>query len=56
MIIAFSEGKVELHDSIKMRAKVEDEAGVMGFKVILTTVGRVILMKLFRFKHLLSMN
>ncbi|MBK7232535.1 MAG: DNA-directed RNA polymerase subunit beta' [Saprospiraceae bacterium] len=42
VIIAFSEGKVELHDSIKMRAKVEDEAGVMGFKVILTTVGRVI--------------
>jgi len=42
VIIAFSEGKVELHDSIKMRAKFEDEAGVMGFKVIQTTVGRVI--------------
>ena len=43
--IAFNEGKVKLHDTIKLKARVdiEDTEGEMELKVIETTVGRVIL-------------
>ncbi len=42
VLIAFGEKKVELHDPIGVRARVELENGEMGMKVIKTTVGRVI--------------
>lgn len=42
VIIAFNEGKVDLHAVIKVRAKVEGENGDLVTKVIETTVGRVI--------------
>ena len=42
VIIAFNEGTLDLHAMIKMRAKVEDAEGQMQFKLIDTTVGRVL--------------
>jgi DNA-directed RNA polymerase subunit beta' len=42
VIIAFNEGKVDLHAVIKVRAKVEGDNGDLVTKVIETTVGRVI--------------
>ena len=42
VIIAFNEGKADLHASIKVRANVEDEHGKMVYKLIDTTVGRVL--------------
>ncbi|MDZ4708399.1 MAG: DNA-directed RNA polymerase subunit beta' [Saprospiraceae bacterium] len=42
VIIAFNEGTLDLHAMIKMRAKVEDAEGRMQFKLIDTTVGRVL--------------
>ncbi len=42
VIIAFNEGKVDLHAAIKVRANVEDEQGKMIYKLIDTTVGRVL--------------
>lgn len=42
VIIAFNEGKLDLHAPIKVRANVEDENGKMVYKLIDTTVGRVL--------------
>jgi DNA-directed RNA polymerase subunit beta' len=42
VIIAYSEGAVELHAPIKTKARVEDEEGNMMIKLIDTTVGRVL--------------
>lgn len=40
--IAFNEGQLDLHASIKCRAQIEDEKGELTYKVIDTTAGRVI--------------
>jgi DNA-directed RNA polymerase subunit beta' len=40
--IAYNEGKVELHAPIKVRARVEDRKGDLIYKVIETSVGRVL--------------
>ncbi len=42
VIIAFNEGVIDLHAIIKVRANILDDSGNMTFKVIETTVGRVI--------------
>lgn len=42
VIIAFSEGKIGLHDSIQVRVRSEDEQGQLGHQILKTTVGRVI--------------
>ena len=42
VIIAHNEGKLDLHASIKVRARVEDANGNMITKIIETTTGRVI--------------
>jgi len=42
VIIAFNEGQVDLHQAIKVRARVENEEGEMIIDIIETTVGRVI--------------
>ncbi len=42
VIIAFNEGKVDLHATIKVRARVEDENLQLVQKIIDTTVGRVL--------------
>jgi DNA-directed RNA polymerase subunit beta' len=42
VIIAFNEGKAELHAMIKVKAKVENETGELVVKLIDTTVGRVL--------------
>ncbi len=42
VLIAYNEGKLDLHARIKVRAKVEDEEGNMVTKLIDTTTGRVI--------------
>ena len=42
VIIAFNEGKVDLHAIIKVRAKADDGNGNIHTKIIETTVGRVI--------------
>jgi len=42
VIIAFNEGKLDLHAMIKMRAKVDQGDGKLIYKVIDTTVGRVL--------------
>jgi DNA-directed RNA polymerase subunit beta' len=41
-VIAFNEGKVELHAVVKCRSRVKDEHGKMVYKVIDTTLGRII--------------
>jgi DNA-directed RNA polymerase subunit beta' len=41
-IIAYNEGKVDLHAVVKVRVDVEDEEGNMVNKLIETTVGRII--------------
>lgn len=43
VIIAFNEGKLDLHAAIKVRAKAIGEDGQMTIKLIDTTVGRVLL-------------
>ena len=40
--IAYNEGKVDLHAPIKVRARVEDRKGDLIYKVIETSVGRVL--------------
>jgi DNA-directed RNA polymerase subunit beta' len=42
-IIAFNEGNVELHTVVKSRVRLKDENGQMVYKIIETTVGRIIL-------------
>jgi DNA-directed RNA polymerase subunit beta' len=42
VIIAFNEGKIDLHAVIKVRANVEVEDGKLGIRITETTVGRVI--------------
>ncbi|MBK6353973.1 MAG: DNA-directed RNA polymerase subunit beta' [Saprospiraceae bacterium] len=42
VIISFNEGKISLHDPIKVKARAEDENGEMVQKIVKTTVGRVI--------------
>ncbi len=42
VIIAFNEGKLDLHAMIKMKAKVDEGDGKMIYRVIDTTVGRVL--------------
>jgi len=42
VIIAFNEGKIDLHAVIKVRANVELEDGKLGIRITETTVGRVI--------------
>ena len=42
VIIAFNEGKIGLHDPLKVKARVENEAGDLAQKIIKTTVGRVL--------------
>jgi DNA-directed RNA polymerase subunit beta' len=42
VIIAFNEGKIGLHDPLKVKARVENEAGDLEQKIIKTTVGRVL--------------
>jgi len=41
--IAFNEGKLDLHAALKVRARVENEAGEMVTAIIETTAGRVLL-------------
>jgi DNA-directed RNA polymerase subunit beta' len=45
VVIAFNEGKVELHAPIKVRARVENEQGELVTKLIDTSVGRVLFNK-----------
>lgn len=42
VIIAYNEGKLDLHAAIKVKARVEDEMGNMIQKLIDTTTGRVL--------------
>ncbi|MBK9108234.1 MAG: DNA-directed RNA polymerase subunit beta' [Saprospiraceae bacterium] len=42
VMIAFSEKIIDLHEPVSVRARVETEEGEMGWKVIKTTVGRVL--------------
>ncbi len=42
VIIAYNEGKVDLHAYIKVRTNVRNEAGILEFKLLETTVGRVL--------------
>ncbi|MFM7838912.1 MAG: DNA-directed RNA polymerase subunit beta', partial [Chitinophagaceae bacterium] len=42
VIIAYNEGKVELHAFIKVKADVREESGKLNRKLIETTVGRVL--------------
>ncbi|GIV34201.1 MAG: DNA-directed RNA polymerase subunit beta' [Chitinophagales bacterium] len=42
VVIAFNEGKVDLHACIKVKAQVANEAGQLEDKLIETTVGRVL--------------
>ncbi|MBK8955871.1 MAG: DNA-directed RNA polymerase subunit beta' [Saprospiraceae bacterium] len=42
VLIAFSEKVIDLHEPVRVRAKVETESGEMTWKVIKTTVGRVL--------------
>ena len=42
VIIAFNEGKLDLHAMIKMKAKVDEGDGKLIYKLIDTTVGRVL--------------
>ena len=42
VIIAYNEGKIDLHASIKVKANVRSDAGVLENKLIETTVGRVL--------------
>jgi DNA-directed RNA polymerase subunit beta' len=42
VIISFNEGKISLHDPIKVKARAEDDNGEMVQKIVKTTVGRVI--------------
>lgn len=42
VLIAYNENRVELHTPIKVRAKVENEEGELVYKVVDSTVGRVI--------------
>ena len=41
-VIAYNERRVELHAYVKIRAKVTNEAGELEYKVIETTVGRIL--------------
>ena len=41
VMIAYNEGKLDLHAALKVRARVEDEEGNMSIKLIDTTMGRV---------------
>jgi DNA-directed RNA polymerase subunit beta' len=43
IVIAFNEKKIELHDPVRVRAKLENEKGEIEMKLIRTTVGRVLL-------------
>lgn len=56
MIIAFNEGKLDLHAAIKVRAKAIGEDGQMTIKLIDTTVGRVLLNQAVPEKVPSSMN
>ncbi|MBK9254577.1 MAG: DNA-directed RNA polymerase subunit beta' [Saprospiraceae bacterium] len=42
VVIAFNEGKADLHAVIKVRARIENESGELVQKIIETTVGRVL--------------
>ncbi|HMO40511.1 MAG TPA: DNA-directed RNA polymerase subunit beta' [Saprospiraceae bacterium] len=42
VIIAYNEGKLDLHAAIRVRARVEDEQGKLVQKLIETTTGRVL--------------
>jgi DNA-directed RNA polymerase subunit beta' len=42
VVIAFNEGMIDLHATIKVRSRIEDESGVMVTRLIDTSVGRVI--------------
>ncbi len=42
VIIAYNEGKVDLHAYIKVKTNVRNEAGHLEFKLLETTVGRVL--------------
>lgn len=42
VIIALNEGKIDLHAFIKVRAKVKNEQSALEYKIIDTTVGRVL--------------
>ena len=42
VIIAYNEGKVDLHAYIKVKTNVRNEAGNLEFKLLETTVGRVL--------------
>ena len=41
-VIAYNERRVELHAYVKIRAKVTNEAGELEYKIIETTVGRIL--------------
>ena len=41
-MIAYNEGKLDLHEGIKVRARVENEEGELVNGIIETTVGRVV--------------
>ncbi len=41
-IIAYNDGKVNLHTSVKVKTKIEDENGVVKNDLVDTTIGRVI--------------
>ncbi|MBP8726139.1 MAG: DNA-directed RNA polymerase subunit beta' [Saprospiraceae bacterium] len=40
--IAYGERKIDLHDPVRLRAKVDNERGELVYKLIKTTVGRVL--------------
>jgi DNA-directed RNA polymerase subunit beta' len=42
VIIAYNEGKVDLHAYIKVKTNVRNDAGILEFKLLETTVGRVL--------------
>ena len=42
VIIAYNEGKVDLHAFIKVKANVRSDQGILEYKLIETTVGRVL--------------
>lgn len=42
VVIAYNEGKLDLHAQIRVRARTEDESGQLVYRVIETTTGRVL--------------
>jgi DNA-directed RNA polymerase subunit beta' len=56
LIIAYNEGKVDLHAKVKVRVDVEDEEGNLVNKLIETTMGRVMFNEAVPNKYLSSIS